>query len=107
MKWIMALLVIVALFVAGTRIVPVYLRAYDFRDDMRTQARFAETDRKSPATIREELYVKARELDLPLRREQIQVTKVPGGVTIAARFTVRVDLTLFQHDLNFNFEVKR
>lgn len=100
---LIALVIVVALFVGGIKLIPVYVNAYEFRDAMRSQAKFAGVDRKSHEQVREELYQKARDLRLPVQREQIHVTAAPGGIAVATRFAVPVDLIVFQHTLNFEF----
>lgn len=102
---ILALLVVLLALVAY-RFIPVYINAYGFRDAMRTQARFAEVDGKPHASIREELYHKAQELNLPIEHDQIEITKGPDGTTIATRFTVSVDLSFLVRDVEFDFSVK-
>lgn len=98
-----ALVIVVSLFVAGIRIIPVYVRAYEFRDAMRSQAKFAGVDRKPKEVVREELYERARSLDLPIAPDQIQVALAPGGITVVSHFSVPVDLILFQYRVNFEF----
>ena len=100
---LIGLAIVVSLFVGGIKLIPVYVNAYEFRDAMRSQAKFASVERKSHEQVREELYKKAMELRLPLQREQIQVTQAPGGIAVAARFAVPVDLIVFQHTVNFEF----
>ena len=95
------LLVLLGFF--AYRLVPVYVNAYDFRDSMRTQARFATVDQKPFDTIRAELYNKAQELNLPIERQDIQITKGPDGTTISTTFTVPVDLSFFVKDVQFDF----
>ncbi len=102
---ILVLLLVLLGFVAYS-LIPVYVNAYDFRDAMRTQARFASVDQKPYEAIREQLYNKAQELNLPIERDQIQITKGPDGTTIVTHFTVPVDLTFFVRDGEFNFSEK-
>ncbi|HUU12489.1 MAG TPA: hypothetical protein VM182_02125 [Terriglobia bacterium] len=99
-------LLLVLLALVAYRLIPVYINAYDFEDAMRTQARFAAVDQKPYEAIREELYNKAQELNLPIERDQIQISKGPDGTTISATFTVPVDLSFFVKDVEFNFSVK-
>jgi len=101
-KILIALVVIAAVGVGGVRVVPVYVNVYEFEDAMRSQAKFATVERKTPEGIRDDLYKKAKELELPLTREQIQVSTITGGVAIAARFTVPVDLVVTQRNFEFN-----
>jgi len=85
------------------RLIPVYVNAFDFRDAMRTQAKFAAVDQKPFGTIREELYNKGQELNLPIERDQIQIDKGPDGTTISTTFTVPVDLSFLVKDVEFDF----
>ncbi len=106
LRGMILLLLLVILALVGYRLIPVYIDAYDFRDAMRTEARFAAVDQKPHEAIHEELYRKARELDLPIQREQIQITKGPDGTTIATHFAVPVDLSVLVRDVEFDFSVK-
>ena len=99
-------LLLVVLALAAYRLIPVHIDAYNFRDAMHTQARFAAGYEKPHDTIREELYRKARELDLPIEREQIQISKGPDGTIIVTNFTVPVDLFFLLQEVKFNFRVK-
>ena len=96
-------LLVVVLAIMAYRLIPVYVDAFNFRDAMRTQAKFAAVDGKSPDAVREDLLRKARELDLPIEREQIEISKGPEGTVIATHFTVPVDLSFLVHDVEFNF----
>ena len=106
LRGMILLLLLVLLGFFAYRLIPVYVNAYDFRDSMRTQARFAAVDQKPFETIRTELYNKAQELNLPIEREDIQITKGPDGTTISTTFTVPVDLSFFVRDVQFDFNEK-
>jgi cell division protein FtsL len=73
LKVLLGLIVVVALFVAGVRIIPVYVRAYEFQDAMRPEARVfpSKWPAKTAAQVHEALYKKASSLQLPLRQDQI------------------------------------
>lgn len=105
LKVFVGLLVFVALFVAAIRIVPVYVKAYAFRDAMRTEARLfpAAWPVRTTQQVEKELYVEAENLGLPIGRNQIEVVKTPGGIGITARFTVRVNLIVLEHNFDFVF----
>ncbi|MFQ5662345.1 MAG: hypothetical protein ACE5HL_00735 [Terriglobia bacterium] len=100
---LLALLITAALIVGAVRIIPVYVRSYDFREAVRNQARFARVNRKPPEVIRDELLKKAQSLELPVRREQIRVGLAPGGVRIEAHYVVPVDLIIYKMDLSFDY----
>lgn len=99
------LLVVAALLVAGLRIAPVYVSAYQFEDAMRSEARMFPTawPEKTTEQVQEELYEKARDLNLPIRQDQIGVFGVPGGIEITCRFNVQADLFVLERNLAFNF----
>ena len=101
-KTLLALVVVAAVIVGAVKIVPLYMKVYEFEDAMRQQAKFAGVERKEPTVVREELYKKAQNLKLPLTRDQIEVNRSTGGIAITARFTVPVDLIVMQRDFNFN-----
>jgi hypothetical protein len=105
LKILLGLLVVVALLVAGLRIAPVYVSAYQFEDAMRSEARMFPTawPAKTTEQVQEELYEKARDLNLPIRQDQIAVSSVPGGIGITCRFNVRVDLFVLERNFVFNF----
>ena len=102
LKFILALLLTAAIIYALIRIVPVYVKSYDFQDTVRTEARFAGVNNRQPVEIRQRLLQKAQELGLPLRPEQIIVVPVSrGGVRISAHYSVPVQLIGYTLTLNF------
>jgi hypothetical protein len=63
-------------------------------------------DRKSPETVKEELLRSAQELNLPVAREQLQVNAAgPGLLRVSVRYTVPVDLILFDISIPFEYNV--
>lgn len=104
LKTLIALVAVAAIIMLVVKIVPVYVNVYEFEDAMRQQAKFASVERKDATVIREELYLKAQALKLPVTRDQIEVNRRMGGVGITARFSIPVDLIVYQHTFNFNLE---
>jgi hypothetical protein len=106
---LLALAVTAALIVAGVQIVPVYVNSFRFKDEIRNRCKFAPVERKAPDQVKEELLTAARELDLPVAREQLQVNAIAGGgISVNVRYTVPVDLILFKITIPFeyNFDSK-
>ncbi|MFQ5723359.1 MAG: hypothetical protein ACE5G6_02615 [Terriglobia bacterium] len=104
---IVALVVIAAIILVAVRIVPVYVRNYEFEEAMRNQAKFAGVDRKPPEALRRELLKEARELGLPEPPKlRLTVIPAPGGVRISSQYTVQVDLIIFKQDLNFSYRTE-
>ncbi len=104
LQLLIALLIVAAIILAAVRITPVYVSSYEFEDAMRSQAKYAGVNDKSPQQIQRELHRKALELSLPLERKQISVTPAARGVRIAARYTVPVDLVVYTADFTFDFQ---
>jgi len=102
---IIALLVTAVLVVLGLRVLPVYFKALDFKNAMIEQAKFQPVNRKTSDKIQDELFNKARDLDLPITREQIVVAATANGVKITTRFKVPVDLVVTTTNLSFSYEV--
>lgn len=100
---VIALVILAALVIGAIRIVPVYVRAYELRDFMRSEAKFAGVNYKPHEEVRNDVYRKALELELPLDPKQLQSSTVPGGVRVVARFSVPVDLVVMEHSFNFEF----
>lgn len=103
-KTLIVLVVVAALIVGVVKIVPVYVKVYEFQDAMRQQAKFAGVERKNETVVREELFLKAQSMGLPITREQIEISKRMGGINIKVKYTVPIDLIVMQRDFNFDYE---
>jgi len=55
--------------------------------------------------IQEAVLSKARELEIPLRKEEIKVRKEEATVFISVKYTVPIDLPGRTYDYNFEFTV--
>lgn len=101
-KTIIFLLVVVGIFYLAYKIIPVYVNNYELEDAMKTEARFASVNRKSPDEVRDNVYKKVRELQIPAERNDIRVELIgAGGVRITVTYTVIIDLPGYQLKLNF------
>ena len=107
MRMLFTAFLIVAMIFLGLKFVPVYYDNYsfkDFVDDESKRASYATT--MSSETIRNEVYKKAQEMDLPIEKEAIKVVKngAAGGVnpvSISANYDVHLDLLVTATDLHF------
>ncbi|HEX9764437.1 MAG TPA: hypothetical protein VGA39_04075, partial [Candidatus Acidoferrales bacterium] len=109
LNMLLALAITAILVLSAWRIVPVYVKSYQFQDEIRSKCKFAPVDRKSPETVKEELLRFAQELGLPVAREQLQVNALgPSGIRVNVKYTVPVDLILFDISIPFeyNFDSK-
>lgn len=93
LKALIGLLIVAGGVYMGAMILPVYFASYQFKDDVVTISKFASIDpNKGEDSIREEVYKKAQSHELPLKMEQIKVTRNGRDVTIEAPYSVTVDL---------------
>ena len=107
MRIIFSLALIIALIFLGLKFVPVYYGNYSFTDYVDDETRRASYATGASAdTIRDEVFKKAQELELPLTKDQIHVDKPTGGggvapVVINADYDVHLDLLVTSTDLHF------
>ncbi len=103
---LLALAVTAILVVSAWRIIPVYVNSFRFQDEIRNKCKFAPVDRKSPETVKEELLRTAQELNLPVSRDQLQVNAAgPSVIRVNVRYTVPVDLILFDISIPFEYNI--
>ncbi len=102
MKTILSLLVLAGMIYVGVKVVPPYLNNFELQDSMKTEARFAAVNRKSPEEVREDIYKEIKKLGIPARPEDIHVEPLPGaGLRITVTYSVVVALPGYELVLNF------
>lgn len=82
------LVVFIAIVYVLAKVIPVKMRTSQFYDAMQEQASFGSI--KGNPSIQNELYNKARELDLPLRKEDIHVTR--DAVNVHVEVDYKIDI---------------
>ncbi len=101
-RQIFILLVLIAVFFAGSQYVPGYFAAFQFNDYVRQEVKYAVTSRKTPEVIKQEALEKAAELGIPLTKEDIQITRRGPAFTIDIEYHWPVDMRLYHQDLLFH-----
>jgi hypothetical protein len=107
MRIVFAIALMVTLIFLGMKFVPVYFENYSFKDYVDDETKRASYANGATAeTIRDEVFKKAKELEIPITKEQIKVDKsmLGGGVnpvTIVADYDVHLDLLVMTTDLHF------
>jgi hypothetical protein len=90
----------------GALVIPPYFANYEFQDTLDTEARMGTYSTKGDDVIRDAVFRRAQELELPLSAEDIKLQRVgPTGnasVTIEVDYTVHVDLPGYPLDLHFH-----
>jgi hypothetical protein len=106
MKLVFGILIIVAAIVLIAMLAPPYFSNYQFEDTLKTEAQMNTYSTKSEDAIRDEVFRKAQEQDIPITKDQIKVHRNgvvgTGSIDIEAPYTVHVNLPGYPLDLNFN-----
>ena len=106
LKMIGGIFVMVAVIYLLAELAPPYFSNYQFEDAIKTEAQMDTYSTKSEDAIRDSVFKKAQELDVPVNREQIKVQRSgmigSGSVSIEAPYTVHVNVPGYPLDLNFN-----
>lgn len=98
-----------AIIYVGYKIVPVYVNNYEFQDALESEARFAITNRKAPDDIRNDVWRKVVELNIPVDKKDIQI-KYPSApnagpmamVDIDVPYVIDVEFPGYTLELNFH-----
>ncbi len=98
---IFALLVVAAVAFVALKTIPVYVHNYELQDFIRQLAIRATVDRTSVEAVQNDILEEARELDLPIVRDDVKVVVSSYGVTINLDYTVPVDLNVYVLQLHF------
>ncbi|MGH9544127.1 MAG: hypothetical protein ACRD23_02820 [Terriglobales bacterium] len=106
MKLVFGILIIVGAVVLIATLAPPYFSNYQFQDTLKTEAEMNTYSTKTEDAIRDEVFRKAQEQDIPITKDQIKVHRNgvvgTGSIDIDVPYTVHVNLPGYPLDLNFN-----
>lgn len=109
-KLILILAVLAAAVYVGAELIPPYFANYEFQDTLDTEARLGTYSTKGDDLIRDTVFRKAQDLEIPVTREEIKVQRTgnpgSGSVSIETDYTVHVDLPGYPLDLHFHPQSK-
>ena len=87
----------------GIKYIPVMINTYTFRDSLEEEARYAAI-RKGNEEVFIRVMDKAKDLDIPLDRSNLNVSRSRSVITISAKYTVPVETIFFTHQWEFEEE---
>lgn len=99
---LIGLLVLVAAFYTAWQLIPPYFHNYQLEDVIKDEARMNTYTNKSEEDMRETVYKKAKDMDIPLTREQIKVRRDGQSIDIAVDYNVHLDFPGYPVDLQFH-----
>jgi hypothetical protein len=71
------------------KVVPVKIASSEFFDTMQEQAAFGSI--KDPKFIEYEILKKAEELELPIKKENLKITKTTNALKVEAHYEITID----------------
>ncbi|MBV9183069.1 MAG: DUF4845 domain-containing protein [Acidobacteria bacterium] len=106
LKMFFGIFVVVASAYLSIKLVPPYFESYQFRDAVKDEATRATYTTKSEADIRASVLRRAKDYDIPIAEDDIQVMRsgaqTNGTIVIRAEYVVHVDLPGYPVDLHFD-----
>ena len=85
------------------KVVPVRVNAYEFRDFIQEECRFAAT-RNKDEEIRKRIFDKAKDLKLPLEKKNFRMERTSSEMIIFAKYEQTIDLKFTTYVYKFNHE---
>jgi anti-sigma-K factor RskA len=98
-RLIAALLVVAAMVAVLAALAPVYLKDYRLGQYMKS---VASASNAQDDVVKAEVLERARELDLPVRPEDLQLSHPSGKLEMQMRYAVQMDFSLYQVDVHFH-----
>ena len=98
-RLIAALLVIVAMAAVLLALAPVYFEDYQLGRYMKSVARGSSVQDDA---VKAEVLTRARQLNLPVRPDDLQISHPAGKLELQMRYAVQMDFTLYQVDVHFH-----
>ncbi|MBZ5612358.1 MAG: DUF4845 domain-containing protein [Acidobacteriia bacterium] len=102
LRAVFGIVFIVVVAIAVVKLVPPYYSNYELQDAITDEARMNTYTPKSVEEMRDTIWKKCKELDVPVTREQVNVQREGQSVAIWLDYTVHVDLPGYPVDLNFH-----
>lgn len=87
----------------GVKIIPVRINAYEFRDFIQEECRFAAT-RNHDEEIYKRVFDKAKELKLPLDKKNLHMERTGREMVISAKYEQTIDLKVTKYVFKFDHE---
>jgi hypothetical protein len=96
-----AVAVLAALLGFGAMFTPIYLGNLKLQTYVAEITRRVDSKNQPDDALRQNVLNKARELDLPVKADNVQIIRSPEGLRIDVRYFVRVTIPGYTVDLHF------
>jgi hypothetical protein len=109
-KLLFGLVVIVGVVYVCAELIPPFFSNYEFEDAIKNEATLSTYNTKPEDAIRDTIFKKAQDLEIPVTKEQIKVRRMgaqgTGTVIIETSYVIHVDLPGYPMDLHFDPSTK-
>ena len=108
-KLILVFALLAGLVFVSAEVIPPYFSNYEFQDTLESEARLGTYSTKGDDVIRDAVFKRAQDLEIPITKEQIKIQRIgPGGngVMIETDYTVHIDLPGYPMDVHFHSQSK-
>jgi len=104
LNFAITMIILGAMAFSAWKIVPSWFANYQLQDSITTEARFATSTypKKTADDIRDDVFKKALELGVPVKKEDIVVNIDGNVVTITVDYSVTFDLAVYQATHQFH-----
>jgi len=99
--FVITLIVVAVAIFLGVKVVPVRVTAYEFRDVLREEARYGAV-RDSDEVVAKRIMEKAADLELPLKKSDLKVSRTESVMIISASYEQPIDLKLTTYVYRFH-----
>jgi hypothetical protein len=103
--FLFALVVVGLAIFLGMKIIPVRIDAYEFRDFLRDEARYAAV-RHDDATVAGRIMARAKEMEIPLNPKNLTLNRTTGEMIITAKYEQPIDLKVTTYVYKFSAKEK-
>lgn len=100
------LLVLIVGAVVAWEVIPIKMRSVQLHDYMEDQAAVATYNRDAEA-MKKRILAKARELDIPLDKDKLEVTRVGDRIRMKATYTIPAEFPGYTYNWTFEHEIDR
>lgn len=101
LKAIIGFLVVFGGLYVGWKLIPPYFHNYEFQDDLDEIARRNSYTQKTDDDVRAVVIQQAGSLDIPLKEDQIAISRNGDGMGISVHYRIHVDMIVHPMDLDF------
>jgi hypothetical protein len=101
LKGLIGILIVVGIFYTAWNLIPPYFNNYQLQDALDDIARKNSYTQTSDEDIRKTVVKKAETEDIPLREDQVVVTRSQDGLGITVKYRIHVEMVVHPVDLDF------